>query len=82
MSKLGVDNLGWWSKKSPYAHGVGCWKFIYQVWSSFNTLVHFKIRIVLASCFRRMFGVVIVLLRLNFLVFLEWLVSKMQQCLK
>ena len=22
VSKYGVDNLGWWSKKSPYAHGV------------------------------------------------------------
>jgi len=28
VSKYGVDNLGWWSKKSHYAHGVGCWKSI------------------------------------------------------
>ena len=28
VAKYGVDNLGWWSKKSCYAHGVGCWKAI------------------------------------------------------
>jgi len=24
VSKYVVDNSGWWSKKSPNAHGVGC----------------------------------------------------------
>jgi len=24
--KYDVDSLGWWSKKSPNPHGVGCWK--------------------------------------------------------
>ena len=24
VAKYGVDNLGWWSKKSCNAHGVGC----------------------------------------------------------
>jgi len=24
--KYGIDRLGWWSKKSTYPHGIGCWK--------------------------------------------------------
>jgi len=28
VAKYGVENLGWWSKKSYYAHWVGCWKAI------------------------------------------------------
>ena len=43
-SKYGVNNLRWWSKKSPYAHGVGCWKSILVGLELFKTLVHFKIR--------------------------------------
>ena len=24
IAKCGVDILGWWTKKSPFAHGEGC----------------------------------------------------------
>ena len=24
VSKYGTNRLGWWSKKSPFAHEVGC----------------------------------------------------------
>ena len=43
-SKYGVDNLGWWSKKSHYAHGMGCLKSICGGLELFKTMVHFKIR--------------------------------------
>jgi len=39
-----VDNLGCWSKKSPFAHGVGCWKSILSSLELFKTMVHFKVR--------------------------------------
>jgi len=42
--KYGADNLGWWSKKSPYPHRVGCWKFILAGLKLFKTLVHFQVR--------------------------------------
>jgi len=44
VSKYGVDNLGWWSKKSPYAHGVGCCKSILGGLELFKTLVRFQVR--------------------------------------
>jgi len=81
-SKYGVDNLGRWSKKSSYAHGVGCWKSILVGLELFKTLVHFKSGMGLGSYFDGMCGVVIVFLRLNFLIYLEWLNSKMRLCIK
>jgi len=43
VSKYGVDTLGWWTKKSPYAHGVHCWKSILTGLKPFKTLVRFQI---------------------------------------
>ena len=43
-SKYGVDNSGWWSKKCPKAHGVGCWKSILAGLELFKTLLHFKVK--------------------------------------
>ena len=43
VSKYGVDSLGWWSKKSRYAHEVGCWKSILAGLELFKTLVHFQV---------------------------------------
>jgi len=48
--KYGVDNSGWWSKKSPNAHGVGCWKSILGGLELFQILVHFKVGLILAGC--------------------------------
>jgi len=81
-SKYGLDNLGWWSKKSPYAQGVGCWKSILVVLELFKTSVHLKVRN----------GSMMLLwqdvwcgdcpLKAQFPNLLEWLVSKMQWCMK
>ena len=43
VAKYGVDNLGWWSRKSYYAHGVGCWKAILGGLELFKTLVRFQV---------------------------------------
>jgi len=43
VSKYGVDSLGWWSKKSRYAHEVGCWKSILAGLELFKTLVRFQV---------------------------------------
>ena len=43
-SKFGVHNLGCWSKKGPYVHGVGCSKSILAGLELFKTVVHFKVR--------------------------------------
>ena len=43
-SKYGVDNSGWWSKKSPNAYGAGCLKSILVGLELFKTLVHFKVK--------------------------------------
>jgi len=43
-AKYGIDELGWWSKKSPYPYGVGCWKSILVGLERFKSLVHFKVR--------------------------------------
>jgi len=40
--KYGVDILGWWTKKSPFAHRVGCWKSILAGLEHFKSLVNFK----------------------------------------
>jgi len=41
--KYDVDKLGWWSKKSPNPHGVGCWKSITSELDLFRSLVQFKV---------------------------------------
>jgi len=43
VAKYGVEKLGWWSKKSHYAHGVGCWKSILGGLELFKNLVCFQI---------------------------------------
>jgi len=43
-AKYGIDELGWRSKKSPYSHGVGCWKSILAGLERFKSLVHFEVR--------------------------------------
>jgi len=42
--KYGIDELGWWSKKSSYSHGVGCWKSILTSLERFKSLVHFEVK--------------------------------------
>jgi len=41
--KYDVARLGWWSKKSPNPHGVGCWKSITSELDQFKSLVLFKV---------------------------------------
>ena len=43
-TKYGVDNSGWWSKKSSYAHGVGCWKSIISDVDHLRSLVHYRVK--------------------------------------
>ena len=43
-AKYGIDELGWWSKKSLYPHGVGCWKSILAGVERFKSLVHFEVK--------------------------------------
>jgi len=43
VSKYGTDRLGWWSKKSPFAHGVGCWKSIHSTLDFFKSFVRFEV---------------------------------------
>jgi len=40
----GIDELGWWSKKSSYPHGVGCRKSIFAGLERFKSLVHFEVK--------------------------------------
>ena len=42
--KYGVDNIGWWSNKSSYAHGVGYWKSIMSGSRQFRFIVQFKVK--------------------------------------
>jgi len=44
ISKYGVDRFGRWSKRSSFAHGVGCWKSILSSLEVFKTLVCFEVR--------------------------------------
>ena len=39
-----VDRLGWWSRKSSHAYGVGCWKSIISVFDDFKSLVNFEVK--------------------------------------
>ena len=41
-AKYGIDELGWWSKKSSYSHGIGCWKSILAGLEHFKSLVHLR----------------------------------------
>ena len=43
VSKYGIDRLSWWSKKSPFAHGVGCWKSINSTLDFFKYNVRFEV---------------------------------------
>ena len=43
VSKYGTNRLGWWSKKSLFAHGVGCWKSIHSTLDFFKSFVHFEV---------------------------------------
>jgi len=66
VAKYGVDNLGWWSKKSHYVYEVGCWKSILAGLDLFKTLVCFQVGFP-GFCFGRMCGVEKAPLSLNFL---------------
>ena len=62
QGKIGIDELGWWRKKSSYSHGVGCWKSILAGLERFKSLVHFEVRDTAQRCyFGTMFGVGIVI---------------------
>ena len=43
VTKYGAEKLGWWSKKSFYAHRVGCWKSILGGLELFKTIVRFQV---------------------------------------
>ena len=43
VAKYGVDILGWWTKKSSFAHGLGCWKSILVGLERFKSLVRFEV---------------------------------------
>ena len=43
VSKYGTDSFGWWSKRSPYAHAVGCQKSIYSSLDFFRSIVCFEV---------------------------------------
>ena len=42
--KYDGDRLGWWSKKSPNPHGVGCQKSITNELDHFKSLVNFEVK--------------------------------------
>ena len=42
-AKYAVDSSGWWSKRSPYAYRVGCWKSILACLKIFKSLVTFEV---------------------------------------
>ena len=44
VSKYGADNLGWWSKRSLYGKGFGCWKSTHVRLDFFKSLVCFGAR--------------------------------------
>jgi len=43
VSKYGTDKLGWWSKKSHFTHGVGCWKSINSTLDFIKSNVRFEV---------------------------------------
>jgi len=43
-AKYGINELGWWSKKSSYSHGVCCRKSILACLKRFRSLVHFEVK--------------------------------------
>ena len=43
-AKYEIDDLGWWSKKSSYCHGVSFWKSILVGLEHFKSLVHFEVK--------------------------------------
>jgi len=44
VSKYGVDRFGWWSKRSSFVHGVGCWKSILSSLEVFKSFVCIEVR--------------------------------------
>ena len=79
--KYDVDRLGWWSKKSPHPHGVGCWKLIISGLDHFN-LMNFEVKMGLEFYFGYVCGVELNLSRIDFWISLGWYILKMQLCNK
>ena len=44
IAKCGVDILGWWTKRSLFAHGLGLWKSVLAGLERFKSLAHFKVK--------------------------------------
>jgi len=42
--KYGIDELGWWNKKSSYSHSVDYWKSTLAGLECFKFLVHFVVK--------------------------------------
>ena len=73
IGKYGVDILGWWTKKSTFAHGIGFWKSILPGLQCFKSSVHFEVKNRGPVCVSgMMFGGGINIFRYNFQTFLGW----------
>ena len=72
VSKYGVNRFGWWSMRSFFAHGVGCWKSILSSLEVFKLFVRFEIRNGARVFFWHDSGVEINHLKFNSLIFLGW----------
>jgi len=57
VSKYVVDRFSWWSKRSSFAHAVGCWKSILSSLEVFKSFVHFEVRSGLGCFFGMIYGV-------------------------
>lgn len=44
IAKYGVDILCWWTKKSPFTHGMGYWRPIFAGLECFKSLVNFEVK--------------------------------------
>jgi len=73
VSKYGANSSGWWSKRSPYAHEVGCWKSIRAMLDFFKSLVCFEARVLFWH-----HKVVQGAVSQRFQIFLEWHAREMQ----
>ena len=51
-AKCGIDDLGWWTKKSSYTHGVSCWQAILGRLKHCKSLMHFEVKDGLRVLFR------------------------------
>jgi len=43
-AKYGIEDLGWWTKRSSYSHGFSFWKSILAGLKHFKSLVHFEVK--------------------------------------